>query len=177
MVKDAAISLRVEPSLKERLEKTASDKNMTLAAFAEQVLDVHSLPPQWQLTEPEIFHTAKLGAAVKLNVATGWPICILSPARAEKLALELLECARATKRLEKPLYDVYSKMLDSNQLAIVLRGAKLPKNFKAIEWKLLEPPSDVAADIAYDVETRGVCIVKRNFPYRTGEVIGGAPWK
>jgi hypothetical protein len=155
----------------------AADKNMTLAAFAEQVLDVHSLPPQWQLTEPEIFHTAKLSAAVKLNVAAGWPICILSPARAEKLALELIECARATKRLEKPQYDVYSSRMESNQLAIVLRDAKLPKNFRAMEWKLLDPPADVAADIAYDVEAKGVCIIKRNFPYRAGEFIGGGPWK
>jgi len=79
--------------------------------------------------------------------------------------------------LEKLQYDVYSNRLDSNMLAIVLRGTKLPKNLKALEWKLLEPPADVAADIAYDVETKGVCILKRNYPYRAGEVIGSAPWK
>jgi predicted transcriptional regulator len=177
MVKDAVISIRVEPSLKERLDKIAADKNSTLAAFAEQALNVHSMPPQWQLEEPEIFHTAKAGAAVKINVAEGWPVCVMSPARAEKLALDLLECARAAQRLTKTEYDVYSNRLESNKLAVILKGAKLPKNFKPLEWTLLDPPGGVAADIAYDIETNGVCILKRNFPYRPGEVIGGTPWK
>jgi len=41
------------------------------------------------------------------------------------------------------------------------------------------PPTDASrfADIAYDVEAKGVCIIKRNFPYRAGEFIGGGPWK
>jgi hypothetical protein len=177
MVKDAVISIRVEPSLKERLERIAGDRNLTMAAYAEQALNVHSLPPQWQLEEPEIFHTSKAGAAVKLNVAAGWPVCVMSPARAEKLALELLECARAAQRLTRPEYDVYSHRLGQNEIAIVLKGSKLPKGFRPLEWTLLDPPAGVAADIAYDIETKGVCILKRTLPYRAGEVIGNPPWK
>jgi predicted DNA-binding protein len=176
MVKDAAISIRVEPDLKKRLEAIAAEAGMTLAAYAEGVLDTHSQIPQWQLADPEVFHSAKLGTAVKLNVAEGWPVCIISPARAEKLALDLIECARMTKRLSQPQYDVYAYRLEANKLLIVGRDAKLPKNFRSDEWRLLKPPSGVAPDIAFEVETKGFVVISRTFSYRPEEMIGSPSW-
>jgi hypothetical protein len=49
MVKGAAISMRVEPSLKAQLEAAASEAGMTLAAFAERALEVHARTPVWSL--------------------------------------------------------------------------------------------------------------------------------
>jgi hypothetical protein len=171
MVKDAAISIRVEPSLKERLEQTAAEAGMTLAAYAERALDTHSAPPQWELKDPEVVHTARLGTAVKINIAAGWPVCLLDPQSAEKLGYDLLECARASKRLKPIDYDVY--LNKKNTRLIVPRGSVLPRRF-AIDkdWTLAAPPRGVAPDIALDVEKQGYCLLNSNLPYRKGDLIG-----
>lgn len=99
MVKDAAISIRVEPALKSRLEAEASAAGLPLAAYAERALEVHSRPPKWQLHDPEVIHSAKAGTTVKLNVAEGWPVALLTIAHAEALGRQLTKAAEAAKKL------------------------------------------------------------------------------
>ncbi len=171
MVKDATISMRVEPSLKAQLEAAASDAGMTLAAYAERALEVHSRPPAWDLKDPEVLHTPRLGTMVKICIAAGWPVCLLDPQSAEKLGYDLLECARAAKRLKPVEYDVY--LDEKNVRLIVVRGSTLPRRF-AIDkdWTLAGPPRGVAPDIALDVDKQGYCLIKSNLPYREGDLIG-----
>jgi hypothetical protein len=171
MVKDAAISVRVEPSLKENLEQEAARQRMTLAGYVEQVLTVHSQPPLWALDGPEVTHTKKSGASIKLEVAAGWPVALITPAHAEKLAMELLDCVAAAKRLSQPQYDVYRNR-DDQTLAIVNRG-DMPKIIASARWQKLEPPGGVAADIAYDIQATGLVILKTALEYRPGDFIGG----
>jgi hypothetical protein len=175
MVKDAAISIRVEPALKEHLERVASDAGLALAAYVESVLNTHSKPPQWLLADPEVVHTSKFGTAIKLNVAEGWPVCILSPAATEKLALELLDCANTANRLIKPEYDVYCSRFNNKRLAIVRKGVGLPQHLHPVQWRILPPPGGVAADIGREIEMKGVVTIERNFVYRAGEIIGSMP--
>jgi hypothetical protein len=99
MVKDAAISLRVEPSLKARLEAAASESGMTLAAFAERALEVHSRGPVWSLIYPEVFHSERVGTTIKLQVAEGWPVALLTPEHAEQLGRQLLTAVAVAKRI------------------------------------------------------------------------------
>jgi len=101
MVKDAAISIRVEPGLKTRLEAAASAEGVTLAAFAERVLEVHSRGgrlPTWQLIYPEVNHSAKSGTTIKLPVANGWPLALLPLEHAEMLGKQLLQAVAVAKR-------------------------------------------------------------------------------
>jgi hypothetical protein len=101
MVKDAAISFRVEPGLKAHLEEVATTRGMTLAAYVAEILATHSQTPSWILTEPEVVHTNRTGTNIKLNVAKGWPTALLSPKDAERLGVELKEAAAAARKLLK----------------------------------------------------------------------------
>jgi len=172
MVKDAAISVRVEPSLKESLEQEAARQRMTLAGYVEQILTVHSQPPSWALDCPEVAHTKKSGASIKLEVAAGWPVALLSPVHAEKLAMELLDCVAASKRLSQPQYDVYRNREDGT-LALMKRDHKPTAMTNWLRWQKLEPPGGVAADIAYDIQSNGLVILKPALEYRPGDFIGG----
>jgi len=42
-----------------------------------------------------------LAPNIKLNVAKGWPVALLDPAKTERLATELKEAATAAKKLLK----------------------------------------------------------------------------
>jgi hypothetical protein len=101
MVKDAAISIRVEPSLKTRLEKAASASGVTLAAYVASILATHSQTPVWTLREPEVVHTNRTGTNIKLHVANGWPVALLSSKDAQRLGIELQEAAAAANKLLK----------------------------------------------------------------------------
>ena len=61
MIKQAAISIRVELELKERLEAEAQRQGLTFAAYVASVLAIHSQPPTWILKEPEVVHTNREG--------------------------------------------------------------------------------------------------------------------
>jgi hypothetical protein len=100
MVKAAAISIRVAPELKARLEEEAAKAGSTVAAYVERALAVHSQPPNLELSDPEVVHTMKAGTCIKLNLAKGWPVALLSPERAERLAKELSSAVAAAKRLQ-----------------------------------------------------------------------------
>lgn len=99
MVKDAALSIRVAPELKERLEEEAARAGMTVATYAERALEVHSSPPRWQLKDPEVVHSPKTGVTIRLNVAEGWPVLLLTTARAEELSQQLAGAATTAKKL------------------------------------------------------------------------------
>jgi hypothetical protein len=101
VIKQAAISVRVESELKERLEAEAQQQGMTFAAYVANVLAIHSMTPSWTLTEPEVVHTSRSGTRIKLSVATGWPVALLTPAHAEKLAIELSGAAATARKLMK----------------------------------------------------------------------------
>jgi predicted DNA-binding protein len=101
MVKDAVISIRVEPGLKAHLEEVATNRGMTLAAYVAEILATHSRMPQWTLMEPEVVHTNRTGTNIHLSVAKGWPTALLDPPHAERLAIELKEAAAAAKKLLK----------------------------------------------------------------------------
>lgn len=101
MVKDAVISIRVEPGLKAHLEGVADHRGMTLAAYVAEILATHSQVPSWTLAEPEVVHTNRTGTNIKLNVAKGWPTALLEPAHAERLSTELKEAVAAAKKLLK----------------------------------------------------------------------------
>jgi hypothetical protein len=100
MVKDAAISMRVEPSLKARLEAEAAKAGMTLAAYAERALDVHSRCPVWMLIYPDVLHSERAGTTIVLPVANGWPVASLTLEHAEHLGKQLLGAVAAAKRLD-----------------------------------------------------------------------------
>jgi HicB family len=99
VVKDAAISIRVEPSLKERLEAEAEKKGQTLAKYVEQALEVHSRPPRIVLKEPQITHSGRTGTRIVLDLADGWPVALLPLDHAEKLAKELQIVVATAKKL------------------------------------------------------------------------------
>jgi Ribbon-helix-helix protein, copG family len=101
VVKDAAISIRVEQALKERLDAAAAAEGMTLAAFVERALEVHSHGgrlPTWMLIYPEVNHSAKTGTTIKLPVANGWPLALLPIEHAEMLGKQLLQAVDVAKR-------------------------------------------------------------------------------
>jgi len=101
LVKDAAISMRVEPELKARLEAAAAAEGISLAGFAERVLEVHSRGgslPTWMLIYPEVNHSAKTGTTIKLPVANGWPLALLPIEHAEMLGRQLLQAVDIAKR-------------------------------------------------------------------------------
>lgn len=101
MVKDAAISIRVESELKARLEAAASADGMTLATFVERALDQRAQRgglPTWMLIYPEVNVSAKTGTTIKLPVAEGWPLALLPVEHAEMLGKQLLQAVAAAKR-------------------------------------------------------------------------------
>jgi hypothetical protein len=100
MVKGAAISMRVDPALKAQLEAAAAQAGTTMAAFAERALEVHSRTPIWSLIYPEVFHSERVGTAIKLQVAEGWPVALLTPDHAEHLGKQLLKAVAVTKRIQ-----------------------------------------------------------------------------
>jgi hypothetical protein len=99
MVKDAAISMRVEPSLKAQLEAAAAEAGMTLGAYAEQKLQVHSRLPVWSLIYPEVFHSERVGTTISLQVAEGWPVALLPIEHAEQLGRQLLKAVAIARHI------------------------------------------------------------------------------
>lgn len=99
MVKDAAISVRVDEALKEHLENQARDEGRSLAAYVERVLQVHTTLPRWRLDEPQALNSKKRGAQVALPIAEGWPLATLSAEHAERLGKQLISLAQAARKL------------------------------------------------------------------------------
>ena len=166
--------IRVEPELKERLEREASEQRLTLAAYVQQILSAER-PPNWDLANPELSHNARTGTIIKLNVAYDWPAAILVPEHAAKLGAELLRCASAAMSIKKPEFKAYQSKNDPSLIAIVRSGRNPPRVFEAAAtmWTILDPPSGVAPDIALDIEQSGICYFRSNNPYRPGDFIGG----
>jgi hypothetical protein len=100
MVRDAAISIRVDSELKERLEVEAERAGISLAKYVEQALEVHSQPPKLQLSDPEVVHSSRYGTRIKLDLAVGWPAALLPLDHAEKLAKDLRDAVATGKKLK-----------------------------------------------------------------------------
>jgi hypothetical protein len=91
----------VDSALKARLEAAAAAEGMTLAAFVERTLEVHSRGgslPTWMLIYPEVNVSAKTGTTIKLPVANGWPLALLPIEHAEMLGKQLLQAVGVAKR-------------------------------------------------------------------------------
>jgi hypothetical protein len=58
---------------------------MTFATYVWKILSTHSQPPVGRLKDPEVVHTGR-GTNVQLSIAEGWPLAVLSPTDAERLA-------------------------------------------------------------------------------------------
>ena len=101
MVKNAALSIRVAPELKKRLEDKADESGITAARYAEKALDFYSGPPKFTFNEIEVVHGAKSGTRIKLNVADGMPLALLTPARAEEIGKQLIEAVQVAKKMAK----------------------------------------------------------------------------
>ena len=99
MARDAAISVRVEPSLKKRLESEATKSKTTLASFALRTLEVHSRAPTWSLIDPEVVHSVRTGTSIKLSIAEGWPDALINPDHAEHLTAQLLEAVKVSRKM------------------------------------------------------------------------------
>ena len=100
MVRDAALSIRITPELKKRLEDEAANAGTSLASYAERALGVHSAPPRWILSDVEVVHDGK-GTTIKLRIAEGWPVALMPVAKAEELGTRLLEAVKTAKKIGK----------------------------------------------------------------------------
>lgn len=128
MVKGAALSMRIDPALKAQLEAAASAAGTTMAAFVERALEVHSRTPAWSLNDPEVFHSERVGTAIKLQVADGWPVALLSPAHAEQLAQQLLKAVAVAKRINSTSGDMPGYTQDPSEAGQALAGQTLNVN-------------------------------------------------
>jgi hypothetical protein len=118
MAKASSISVRIDPELKARLEQMAAETKMTVAAFAERSLDLHSRGgklPTWMLIYPEIQHSERNGTTISLPIANGWPMALLPIDHAEMLGNQLLAAVKAAKRLnERSEKDPYEEIPDDH---------------------------------------------------------------
>lgn len=90
MVKNAALSIRIAPELKEQLEALADRAGISVASYVERSLKMQAAPPNWVLDRPELVHSILNGTVVKLDVAKGFPPALLAPEHAESLGRQLL---------------------------------------------------------------------------------------
>lgn len=98
-MKTSAISVRVHPDLKAELDAQAKGEGRTLAGYVERILVLHLQPPAWKMRDPQAWHSHTGGPKVALPIAEGWPVCSLSPDRAEDLAQQLLHAARVAREM------------------------------------------------------------------------------
>jgi hypothetical protein len=54
--------------------------------------------PIWMLIYPEVNHSAQSGTTIKLPVANGWPVALLTLEHAEMLGKQLLAAVAEAKR-------------------------------------------------------------------------------
>ena len=99
MVKDAAISVRVDEGLKEHLEKQAQDEGRSLAAYVERVLQLHTQLPRWRLKELQPLNSKAHGPRVVLPIAEGWPVAQLTAEHAESLGKQLISLAQVARKM------------------------------------------------------------------------------
>jgi hypothetical protein len=99
MVKDAAISVRVDEELKGALETQANQEGRSLASYVSRVLRLHLLPPQWILKDPQPLNWKSKGPLISLSVAEGWPGAVFPADRAESLGKQLIAAAQMARKL------------------------------------------------------------------------------
>ena len=100
MPETAAISIRVDPNLKKKVEARAKQDGRSLASLVKRMLTmmVSDKPPQYVL-EPRP-HNSKLGGpGVFMRIAEGMPGVFMSATAARLLAERLVRDAEAAKHL------------------------------------------------------------------------------
>ena len=97
MIKEAALSLRIDGDLKEALQQQADAQGRSLASYVERALMVHGKIPLWTFDDPQPRHAKKEGPRVVLSVATGWPSAMLTAEHAERLGRELIGAAERAR--------------------------------------------------------------------------------
>jgi hypothetical protein len=96
MAKTAAISVRVEPSLKAEIEMSARADGRSLGAYVERILVLHHLKRIWAL---QPVHRKNDGPRVALSVAEGWTTAVMKADDASALGHQLIETAKIARRL------------------------------------------------------------------------------
>ena len=99
MVRNATISIRVEPALKDALEEQATKDGRTLAAYVERVLILHSQWPVWRLKDCQPINSKRYGARVALPIAEGWPVAEITAPHAKMLGEQLTTAAKIASRM------------------------------------------------------------------------------
>jgi predicted DNA-binding protein len=100
--KTAAISLRVEPTLKARLEQFATKDGRPLAAYIERHLEMLAMsdePPTYTLRDAQPRHHEGKGPIVTLHIADGWPVAVVTADHAERLGRQLIGAAQLARSL------------------------------------------------------------------------------
>lgn len=99
MVKDAAISVRVDEELKSALEQQANQDGRSLAAYVGRVLALHLQPPHWMMKDPQPLNWKRKGPLVSLAIAEGWPSAVFPADRAESLGKQLIAAAQIARKM------------------------------------------------------------------------------
>ncbi len=99
MPKTAAISLRVDTELKDKIEEEAKKQRRSIASFVEGVLISHVELPRWILADPQPIHREGDSPAVFLSVAEGWPGVVLPAEKAKALGEQLIATAKMATEL------------------------------------------------------------------------------
>lgn len=99
MVKDAAISVRIDESLKRQLQRDADNDGRSLASYVERIMELHSRMPVWTLKDVQPVHWKKHGPRVALPIAEGWPTATLTAEHAEALGKQLIKAAEIARKL------------------------------------------------------------------------------
>jgi hypothetical protein len=100
MVKNAMVSIRVAPEVKERLEKAAMLDGRSVASYVERLLDsLHQSLPRWILRDCYPIHRNDIGPRVVLSIAVGMPTAMLTADHAEALGKQLIAAAQMAEKL------------------------------------------------------------------------------
>jgi hypothetical protein len=99
MLKDAAISVRVQADFKSFLEQKAREEGRALASYVARILQLHFLAPNWILKDPQPINRKKGGPSVLLGVAEGWPSSGLTADQAEALGKQLISVAQLARKI------------------------------------------------------------------------------
>jgi hypothetical protein len=99
MAKDAAISVRLDASLKAELEEEAAKDGRSLAAYVERVLRLHHVPPVWRLRDCQPLNRKGESPSVVLPIAEGWPLAELRAEAADDLGQQLIVAAQLARGL------------------------------------------------------------------------------
>jgi len=98
MAKSEALSIRIDPALKEKIERDAEKDGRSISSHVERILDLHTKLPQWILRDCQPQHRRLGKPHVVLPIAEGWPSAVLSADHAERLGEQLIGVAKLARK-------------------------------------------------------------------------------